>query len=198
MPKQGEKDRSAEDQELVRRFLEKWEGVGGTTVEKRVPGVTQSDVSRWRLGHWSYLSTAKRQALRDDLQKSEGRSEFADGVAYALERLAALQKELAGVVAEAYGTAEDGGDVEVEPPQELPTTVMELDGIIQATVASGGTISEAWARADEEAQEMIRDGHLSGADLAAWRVYRLGAIRSSVYEPPEGAEEALRVAAGAA
>lgn len=55
---------------LVGDFLAKWSGSSGPEIEARVPGITQTDVSRWRRDDWEWLSEAKQKALRDDLART--------------------------------------------------------------------------------------------------------------------------------
>lgn len=58
------------DQHLVSEFLKLLEPYTGSTIASMVPGVTESDVSRWRSGKWTRLSSAKRDALRGWLEAS--------------------------------------------------------------------------------------------------------------------------------
>jgi hypothetical protein len=51
------------DEELVASFLEAVRGLSGREVGRTVPGVTQSDFSRWSRGQFEALTAAKRRAL---------------------------------------------------------------------------------------------------------------------------------------
>ncbi len=54
-----------DDRQVVADFLRAVEGYSGAAVKTMVPGVTESDVSRWRSGKWERLSNAKRATLQE-------------------------------------------------------------------------------------------------------------------------------------
>lgn len=60
--------RDPSDATLVRDFLEAVDGFSQEEVERRVGGVTQNDLSRWRRGEWKRITAAKRRALQDFLR----------------------------------------------------------------------------------------------------------------------------------
>lgn len=51
------------DEELVAEFLDASSRLSGREAAERVPGVSQHDVSRWRRGEWTRLTSAKKRAL---------------------------------------------------------------------------------------------------------------------------------------
>lgn len=106
------------DEELVSAFLEAVRGLSGREVESRVPGVTQSDVSRWTRRKFSALSSAKRRALIDYLEKSRGTTRrpvlFRPTINYA-----GLQIDLAGV------------------DRLTPRALVEFNRLMLALIASG-------------------------------------------------------------
>lgn len=60
------------DQQLVERFLSALSDVSSREAGRLVEGVTHDDVSRWRRGNWSRLTSKKRDALLNYLFLSEG------------------------------------------------------------------------------------------------------------------------------
>ena len=64
-------DARVRDEELVRRFLASVSELSQREVGRRIAGVSQSDVSRWRNNEWEYITTKKREALREHLRKEE-------------------------------------------------------------------------------------------------------------------------------
>lgn len=68
------------DRDLVGSFLSLLERYTGSTIASMVPGVTESDVSRWRSGKWTRLSSAKRDALWEWLNTSAENAASADSV----------------------------------------------------------------------------------------------------------------------
>lgn len=60
------------DNEIIASFLASTEGLSQEEAGRRVPGVSQSDVSRWRRGEWKRLSDKKRHALTSYLQNGGG------------------------------------------------------------------------------------------------------------------------------
>ena len=85
------------DQTIVNRFLAKWEGTDGTVVGASVPGVTDSDVSRWRAGHYKRLTTTKRRALLTDLKSGKNPPErdlYQEGVDSAVAKMRTLLDRL--------------------------------------------------------------------------------------------------------
>jgi hypothetical protein len=82
------------DQELVKAFLDATLHMSQSEVGRQVPGVTQKDMSRWKVGNWQRLSNDKREALRRFLsgptREMEGTQESASSegadLAYFWER----------------------------------------------------------------------------------------------------------------
>lgn len=59
------------DRELVETFLRHVEGLSQSEVGRRVPGVTQRDVSRWQNGEFHALTQRKRASLERYLELLE-------------------------------------------------------------------------------------------------------------------------------
>lgn len=57
------------EQVLVQGFLDATADLSQHEVEERVPGVTQSDVSRWKRGDWVRLTAAKKRAIKEFLDR---------------------------------------------------------------------------------------------------------------------------------
>ena len=151
--------RKPEDERLIMRFLARIGdlGLSQNEVEDRVPGVTQSDVSRWANGNWTRITGAKRRAVLAFLE--------IDGTP------------------QPRGEGLTGFPVQLPP--ESASLDAHLTGEKVRARASGHAdpAHEAFERVDEMVQGLRARGEFSDAGYAYWRAVRLGAIYAEGYVP---------------
>lgn len=169
------------DQELVRRFLARWEGVSGPRIERSVPGVTQSDVSRWRTGKWKRLTAPKARALREALQApEEAPDDFVRGLRTALEQIEPGVEAIRGLLRSGEGPQKP---LETQTPEEAhgrpPVPDLDLPRLC-GELRDFGALLEG-------------DGRLEAATRAFKLAYAVALKTNDLAEAMEAARLAARV-----
>lgn len=82
------------DRDLISRFLDRVADLSQEEVEKSVPGITQSDMTRWRRDDWQRLTAKKRRAVERFLKQPKNGKSPQKALMEAARILEAKAKEL--------------------------------------------------------------------------------------------------------